>query len=82
MNERELFETWAKGKYDLTQMPGTDVYENPITGGLWLGWMARAIVEPHCISCQCSRLNQPVPAPGMPLSRSWHGVANKKPDIE
>lgn len=40
------------------------------------GRIDAALAKPlHCATCQCNKLNEPVPAPGNPLSRSWHDNA-------
>jgi len=74
MKERELFEVWAKvdNILDLSLMPGTDVYENPITSGAWLAWIARSRLQPHCVTCQCARIDPDKPVPKNELSRPWH----------
>jgi hypothetical protein len=40
------------------------------------GRIDAALAKPlHCATCQCNKLDEPVPAPGNPLSRSWHDNA-------
>lgn len=77
MNEREVFER-ALLNCDLTR-DEEDRYRDPDVHNMWLGWETRSEIKPHCVTCQCTRIDPEKPAPENPFSKPWHMTAGGKP---
>jgi hypothetical protein len=78
MHERDMFEQAAALSFDLVKDP-TGEYIDRDTQLAWHVWSIRAETSPHCVTCQCNRINQPAPVPGNEMSKAWHHLAAGKP---